>query len=137
MFCRIAGAAVTALIVVAAVGLAAWFAFSAFTGASLITFRTGSMSPTMPQGTLAVTVPVQASELAVGDVITVQRAGEAMPVTHRVTAIATVADRPANAADIRAAAPGSDAPDLSNPAHRIWECRNGLNPPASSSDLAI
>lgn len=61
------------------------------------------------------TVPIRASELVVDDVITVQRANELVPVTHRVTAIGPLEDRPDNAADIRAAAPGSGPPDLTSP----------------------
>lgn len=106
------------VLVVAALGLACWFAFSALSGATLITFRTGSMSPTMPQGALAVSLPVSASEIEVGDVITVQRAGESLPVTHRVVKIGEIEDRAANAADIRAAAPGAGPPDLSSPGAR-------------------
>lgn len=106
------------VLVVAALGLACWFAFSALSGATLITFRTGSMSPTMPQGALAVSLPVSASEIEVGDVITVQRAGESLPVTHRVVKIGEIEDRSANAADIRAAAPGAGPPDLSSPGAR-------------------
>lgn len=112
MIRRILGTAVTTLLVVAALGLACWFAYSASSGASLITFRTGSMSPTMPHGAIAVTIPVTAADLAVGDVVTVQRAGASMPVTHRIVSISDVEEQPANAADIRAAAPGSGPPDL-------------------------
>lgn len=115
MFQRVATSAATTLLVVAALGLASWFVFSTLTGATLITFRTGSMSPTMPQGALAIAVPVKASELEVGDVVTVQRAGELLPVTHRIIEIGAVEEQAENAADIRAAAPGSDPPDLSHP----------------------
>lgn len=118
MLSRLAGTAVTILLVVTAVSLACWFAFSAVSGATLITFRTGSMSPTMPQGAIAVSLPVAASEIEVGDVITVQRAGEALPVTHRVLEIGEVEDRAANEADIRASAPGGPPPDLSSPEAR-------------------
>lgn len=118
MIRRIAGGAVTTLVVVAALGLACWFVLAATTGATLITFRTGSMSPTMPQGAVAVTVPVQASELEVGDVVTVRRAGESMPVTHRIVEIGPVQPQAENAADIRASAPGSGPPDLASPAAR-------------------
>ena len=118
MFSRLAGTAVTILLVVTAVGLACWFAFSAVSGATLITFRTGSMSPTMPQGAIAVSLPVAADEIEIGDVITVQRAGEALPVTHRVVEVGGVKDRAANEADIRASAPGSPPPDLTSPEAR-------------------
>src|SRR5699024_9758793 len=112
---KVLAGAVTTPLVVVALGLAAWFGYAKISGATLITFRTGSMAPTMPQGALAVTVPVRASELEVGDVITVQRAGETMPVTHRIIEIEPVQQRAAHAADIRAAAPGLGAPDLSSP----------------------
>ena len=51
---------------------------------TLIMFRTGSMSPTIPAGSVAVVQRVPAGQIAVGDVVTVDRAGE-LPVTHRVT----------------------------------------------------
>lgn len=118
MIRRITGSAVTTVLVVAALGLACWFVFSMTTGAALVVFRTGSMSPTMPQGAVAITVPVRADELEVGDVVTVQRAGEEMPVTHRVVEVGPVEPQGEHAADIRAAAPGSGPPDLSDPRAR-------------------
>lgn len=87
MAMRILGSAATAIIVVAALGLGCWFAFSFATGATLLSFRTGSMSPTIPQGSLAVTLPAEAAELSPGDVVTVQREDEALPVTHRVVEV--------------------------------------------------
>ena len=59
-------------------------------GLSLVVLTTGSMSPTIPAGGVAVTRDVSAAELAVGDVVTVPRAGAALPVTHRVVAVAAV-----------------------------------------------
>lgn len=50
---------------------------------SLIMFKTGSMSPTIPAGSAALIRQVPASEVEVGDVLTVERAGK-LPVTHRV-----------------------------------------------------
>lgn len=115
MLTRILGRAVTAILVVTALALACWFALSFVTGATLITFRTGSMSPTMPQGALAVTMPVRADELEVGDVVTVRRAGETLPVTHRVVEIAPIAEEPpSGGADLRAAAPDAGPPDLAD-----------------------
>ncbi|GAB3596295.1 hypothetical protein GCM10027408_04830 [Microbacterium tumbae] len=81
---RLITSTVTAFLVVAVLVMAGWFVFSALTGATLITFRTGSMSPTMPQGSVAVSLPVRADEIEVGDVVTVLREGEELPVTHRV-----------------------------------------------------
>lgn len=53
---------------------------------TLIMFRTGSMSPTIPAGSVAVVQRVPASEIAVGDVVTVDRPGD-LPVTHRITSV--------------------------------------------------
>lgn len=53
---------------------------------SLIMFRTGSMEPAIPTGSVAVVQEISASEIAVGDVVTVNREGQ-LPVTHRVTSI--------------------------------------------------
>ncbi|MFJ4222723.1 signal peptidase I [Microbacterium sp. NPDC089695] len=54
---------------------------------TLIMFRTGSMSPTIPAGSVAVVQHVPASAIEVGDVVTVDREGE-LPITHRVTSVA-------------------------------------------------
>ncbi|UOQ58971.1 signal peptidase I [Leucobacter rhizosphaerae] len=97
MLIKALGSAVTVCIIVAAVTLAAWFAFATISGATLITFRTGSMAPTMPQGSVAVTMPVAAAEIQAGDVVTVQRAGEPLPVTHRVTEVRTAANATSDA----------------------------------------
>lgn len=82
--------------VVGMIGLAAviWFVASQLLGLSVIVFRTGSMAPTLPQGAAAVSTPVSAEELRIGDVITVQRSGEALPVTHRIISIDPVAGEP-------------------------------------------
>lgn len=53
---------------------------------SLIMFKTGSMSPTIPTGSVAVVKEIGADEIAVGDVVTVDRPGQ-LPVTHRVIEI--------------------------------------------------
>lgn len=50
---------------------------------SLIMFKTGSMSPTIPTGSVAVVKEISADEIEIGDVVTVDRPGE-LPVTHRV-----------------------------------------------------
>lgn len=55
-------------------------------GITLIMFRTGSMAPTIPAGSVAVVQRIPAAEVAVGDVVTVDRDGE-LPVTHRVTGV--------------------------------------------------
>jgi signal peptidase len=61
-----------------------WLVLSNIFGLSLITFATGSMAPTIPTGSLAVVREIPASELQVGDVATLLRGGERLPVTHRV-----------------------------------------------------
>jgi len=55
-------------------------------GITLIMFKTGSMSPTIPAGSVAVVQRIPASEIEIGDIVTVDRPGE-LPVTHRVTSI--------------------------------------------------
>ena len=60
---------------------------SALFHVTLIMFKTGSMSPTIPTGSLALVREIPASEIQVGDVVTVEREG-ALPVTHRVTSVA-------------------------------------------------
>jgi len=77
------------LLTLAAVGGVACVVLTilAFTGGySLIMFKTGSMSPTIPAGSVALVQRVPASDLAVGDVTTVDRAGE-LPITHRIIGI--------------------------------------------------
>jgi signal peptidase len=57
---------------------------------SALTVLTGSMTPTIPVGSVVVVQPVDAGTLHVGDVITYQRTpGKPDYVTHRITAIHT------------------------------------------------
>lgn len=58
-----------------------------FAHVTLILFSTGSMSPTIPAGSVALVRQIPASEIAIGDVMTIDRAGQ-LPVTHRVTSVA-------------------------------------------------
>ncbi|WP_149361485.1 signal peptidase I [Lolliginicoccus suaedae] len=51
---------------------------------SLIMFKTGSMNPTIPQGSLAVVREVPADTVEVGDIVTVDRGRGRLPVTHRI-----------------------------------------------------
>ena len=53
---------------------------------TLIMFKTGSMSPTIPTGSLAVVEQIAGGDIRVGDVITVDRQ-DALPITHRVTSV--------------------------------------------------
>lgn len=54
---------------------------------SIMMFKTGSMSPTITAGSIALVREIPASELEVGDIATVQRGDGELPVTHRVTEI--------------------------------------------------
>lgn len=58
---------------------------------SLILFRTGSMDPAIPQGSLAVVQEVPASEVEVGDVVTIDRE-DSLPITHRITSLEETAE---------------------------------------------
>ncbi|WP_245599694.1 signal peptidase I [Nakamurella lactea] len=86
---RVAAAAGNLLLTLAAIGgaicilavLAAWI-FKI----TLIMFSTGSMSPTIPAGSVAVVRQIPAAEVNIGDVVTVDRPGR-LPVTHRVRAV--------------------------------------------------
>ncbi|MGF6835016.1 signal peptidase [Paenarthrobacter sp. TE4293] len=60
---------------------------------TLVMFKTGSMSPAIPAGSLAVVRGIPAEQIAIGDVVTVDRPGK-LPITHRVQSI-EAADGPA------------------------------------------
>jgi signal peptidase len=59
---------------------------------SLVLFRTGSMSPTIPTGSLAVVKRIPADQARVGDVVTVDRPDGQLPMTHRVVSVTPAAD---------------------------------------------
>lgn len=82
------------LTVLAAVGLTCIIAtLAALTlNVSLIMFKTGSMSPTIPAGSLAVVKQIPASEIRPGDVTTVARGEGQLPVTHRVVSAEPIGD---------------------------------------------
>lgn len=67
-------------VLTAALLLAGWLL-----GCSLVIVKTGSMDPAMPRGSLALVRAVDATAVAPGDVVTVDRPGR-LPVTHRVVA---------------------------------------------------
>lgn len=64
-----------------------WLVASSLFGVSLVIFQTGSMAPTMPTGSAAIVTNVDASSLAVGDVVTVPTPDKQLPVTHRVVSV--------------------------------------------------
>ena len=76
---------------------------------TLIMFRTGSMSPTIPAGSVAVVQEVAASDVEVGDVVTVDRVGD-LPVTHRVTSISPGASDAERVITMRGDANAGDDP---------------------------
>lgn len=69
-----------------------WFIVASVAGVSIIIFATGSMAPTIPTGSAALVREVPASEIDVGDVVTVQRPGSRLPVTHRVVSVSPDSD---------------------------------------------
>lgn len=79
------------LAAVAAVALAV--AIPRIAGATPYTVLTGSMEPDLPPGTLVVVRPVDAEDVALGDVITFQlESGKPTVATHRVVAVGTRLD---------------------------------------------
>ena len=54
---------------------------------TLIMFKTGSMAPTIPAGSVAIVHRIPATDIEVGDVVTVDRLDQ-LPVTHRVMSVA-------------------------------------------------
>lgn len=76
---------------------------------TLIMFRTGSMAPTIPAGSVAVVQSVAASDVRVGDVVTVDRDGD-LPVTHRITSVAPGADEGERVITMRGDANAADDP---------------------------
>lgn len=73
-------AALGGLLCIVVVGLALVF------NLTLIMFKTGSMGPGIPAGSLALVQEVPASTVQLGDIVTVDR-GDTLPVTHRVTSV--------------------------------------------------
>lgn len=64
-----------------------WQVIAWLCGLSLVIIVTGSMSPAMPPGTLAVVQHVEAADIRADDVVTVPRNDSDVPVTHRVVAV--------------------------------------------------
>lgn len=86
---RTLGGIVVAMVTV--LGIAGFaLALMPFFGWQTVVLATGSMAPGLPAGALVVERVVPASELAVGDIVTLTREGKP-PVTHRVLTIAPAA----------------------------------------------
>jgi signal peptidase I len=60
-------------------------------GAKPLVFRSGSMSPTIPTGSLGISLPVGAAEIHTGDVISVENT-TGVRITHRVESTKTSGD---------------------------------------------
>lgn len=84
------------LVVAALLGLATvgWTVFTQVTGATIVVLKTGSMSPDMPQGSGALSLPAEADELEVGDVVTAKLDDASPLVTHRIVQIDEVPGAP-------------------------------------------
>jgi signal peptidase len=83
----------SAALLVAVIGIAVvTVVLPRLTGWTPLTVLTGSMSPTLPPGTLVVVEPVDPAALAVGDVVTYQlHSDDPMLVTHRIISISETA----------------------------------------------
>lgn len=81
-------------------------AIAAFTfNVRIMVFKTGSMGPEIPAGSVALVRMIPAEEAEIGDITTVYREGQ-LPITHRVI---------------------SNEPDPDNPAGRIIEMQGDAN----------
>ncbi|NLA65956.1 MAG: signal peptidase I, partial [Leucobacter sp.] len=85
-------------------------ALSFFFNISLIMFKTGSMSPTIEAGAVAVVQQIDASQIRVGDVVSVNREN-ALPVTHRVTSVSGEGDGAGNTRTITMKGDANEAED--------------------------
>lgn len=81
-----------------------------FFNITLIMFKTGSMSPTIPAGSVAIVREIAASEAKVGDVVTVDRTG-ALPITHRVVDVSPDSSGSSNARSLTLKGDANEATD--------------------------
>lgn len=103
----------TLLVIVATAGLLTVVGVlaTALFGVGFGVVATGSMAPSIPTGSMIVTVPAAAADVRIGDVVSVPREGLDTTVTHRVVAIAPITDRP----DARALTLRGDANTIDDP----------------------
>lgn len=92
-----------------------------FFNITLIMFKTGSMSPTIPTGALAVVRQIPADTVEVGDVVTVDREGK-LPVTHRVVAAETILETGVTVLEMKGDANADADPGL----YQVTEVRKVL-----------
>ncbi|RUR01449.1 signal peptidase I [Labedella endophytica] len=108
---RVAGDVLLNTLALAGVVCIVLVVLSVFFQITLIMFKTGSMSPTIPTGSVAVVREIPAEDIRVGDVVTVDRAGD-LPVTHRVLSV-SVADGAPDARTITMQGDANASPDPS------------------------
>lgn len=72
-----------------------WLVVCLVFGFSAIVFKTGSMAPSLPTGSVALERPIAAADITRAEVVTVPVPGQTLPVTHRVVGIARVPGQPA------------------------------------------
>ncbi|WP_232531768.1 signal peptidase I [Microbacterium halophytorum] len=107
---RVLGEALLWLAAAAGVLFAALAVLAVTMDITLMMFRTGSMSPTIPAGSVAVVQETPAGEVTVGDVVTVDRGEDELPVTHRVTSVADGASPDERVITMRGDANDADDP---------------------------
>ena len=92
--------------------IAAWFF-----GINIMLFKTGSMAPSIPAGSVALVRTIPAAEAEIGDVVTVSRGEGKLPVTHRVI---------------------SNEPDPENPPEgRVLQMKGDANPLPDPVDFQV
>lgn len=79
-------------------------------GFRVMLFSSGSMEPTIATGSAALVAPVDAADVEVGDIVTVDRAAGQLPVTHRVVEVAPAASSDARLLTLRGDANGANDP---------------------------
>lgn len=117
----VAGDVVLNILALGGVVCMALVACAFFFGITLIMFKTGSMSPTIPTGSLAVVRAVPADSVVVGDVVTVDREGK-LPVTHRVVAAETIPESGVTVLELKGDANADSDPGL----YQVTEVRKVL-----------
>ncbi|MEB4616644.1 signal peptidase I [Leucobacter sp. M11] len=70
------------------------FALSMLFQVRVLNVLSGSMEPEIPTGSLLLTTPIEAADIEIGDVITVNRPNDRGLITHRVIEISPVPDAP-------------------------------------------
>ncbi|PZE27912.1 hypothetical protein [Curtobacterium sp. MCBD17_028] len=90
---RVKGVVVT-LAGVFGIACVAWWLVAKIVGLSLVVVTTGSMTPTIPAGGIAVDHQEPAATLRPGMIVTVPKPDADLPVTHRIVRVDTVPGHP-------------------------------------------